>query len=653
MSPVEVIWRVRNILLQRAWRRCQRLGFPGAKLTKGALWAGRRLTQDAKPSAKVLRHLLLSAERLLQGTWGIFDREVDVSALPDWFRDPVTGRRWPPEAYCFDIPYRQQGRVGNVKYIWELSRLQHITVLASAYRFTGEVRFANFAATHLRSWIDANPPLCGIHWVSGIEIGMRLLAWVWTRRLLDGWEGVEDLFERNAVFQRSLHAHQHWLHTFYSRGSSANNHLIAEAAGQYAAAVSFPLFRQSTSWARGAAKILVEEVQAQTFADGMIRELASDYHPFVLELLILAAAEGDSTEQPLPDALWRTIRSIADAFAAMLDERLRLPRQGDGDDGRALLVDAPDLNRNDCLLELCERLFGRCNWWPMATQGSALAAVVAPLAKVRMLSEDRPDRRPEQFPEAGQTYLRDLDQRVDAVWCRIDHGPHGYLATTAHAHADALSFEMRVGGNEVFADSGTYCYHGEPEWRRYFRSTIAHNTLEIGGQDQAIQGGPFLWNSGANGRLVDCAGLTSDDVAELEVSHDGYQKRFSVEHHRRFTFDRRTRTIEIEDWLEGDDKRLDVRLSFNLAPAVNCVFQGCERQLSWGSGKAIVLLPSELSWSSHRGETSPPMGWYSDCFGHKSASTLLLGCGSLRRGEHIVTVIRLGEAARESAASAA
>src|ERR1039458_2852529 len=108
MSPVEVIWRVRNILLQRAWRRCQRLGFPGAKLTKGALWAGRRLTQDAKPSAKVLRHLLLSAERLLQGTWGIFDREVDVSALPDWFRDPAPGPHRPPEAYCFDIPYRQQ-----------------------------------------------------------------------------------------------------------------------------------------------------------------------------------------------------------------------------------------------------------------------------------------------------------------------------------------------------------------------------------------------------------------------------------------------------------------------------------------------------------------------------------------------------------------
>ena len=40
-----------------------------------------------------------------------------------------------------------------------------------------------------------------------------------------------------------------------------------------------------------------------------------------------------------------------------------------------------------------------------------------------------------------------------------------------HGHADALSVEVRHEGVDILADPGTYCYHGEPEWRRWFRST--------------------------------------------------------------------------------------------------------------------------------------------------------------------------------------
>src|SRR5690606_23281255 len=116
--------------------------------------------------------------------------------------------------------------------IWEVSRHQHLTVLAAAYAATGDDRYATRVARHLRSWWAANPPLRGVHWVSGIELGIRLLSWVWTRRLLDGWPAVSRLFEDNPEFRRHLYWHQRWLATFGSHGSSANNHVIAEAAGR-------------------------------------------------------------------------------------------------------------------------------------------------------------------------------------------------------------------------------------------------------------------------------------------------------------------------------------------------------------------------------------------------------------------------------------
>jgi hypothetical protein len=69
--------------------------------------------------------------------------------------------------------------------------------------------------------------------------------------------------------------------------------------------------------------------------------------------------------------------------------------------------------------------------------------------------------------------LRDHDVRsadttsagAPEIWCRCDHGPLGFLSVAAHGHADALSLEVRCGGVDVLADPGTYCYHGEREWR--------------------------------------------------------------------------------------------------------------------------------------------------------------------------------------------
>ena len=60
---------------------------------------------------------------------------------------------------------------------------------------------------------------------------------------------------------------------------------------------------------------------------------------------------------------------MVDSAAALLDERLRPPRQGDDDEGRALLLDAPAPNRWPSLLALGEAFFGRLDWWPPVDAG--------------------------------------------------------------------------------------------------------------------------------------------------------------------------------------------------------------------------------------------------------------------------------------------
>ena len=62
---------------------------------------------------------------------------------PDWFFDPVTGTRAPQSDYCFKVNHRSEDVTGNVKQIWELSRMHHLTVLAAAFSLSGDERYAD------------------------------------------------------------------------------------------------------------------------------------------------------------------------------------------------------------------------------------------------------------------------------------------------------------------------------------------------------------------------------------------------------------------------------------------------------------------------------------------------------------------------------
>jgi heparinase II/III-like protein len=647
MSPAEVTWRARDQALRIAWSRRQvsrnqlaAAGRPPA-VPRGA--AELRFTgflprdTAARVPAGARAAVVEAADRLLRGEWEVLGVTRTDLKLPDWFADPVTGRRAPSDRYAFRINHRSEEQTGNIKQIWEISRLQHLTLLATAWCLTSDEAYAARVDEQLRSWWRENPFLSGVHWTSGIEIGIRLISLTWIRRLLAGWPGVADLFERNELAVRQIRWHQQYLAAFRSRGSSANNHVIAEAAGQLVASCAFPWFAESGRWRQQSARLLESELVRNTFPSGIGRELASDYQCFVAELGLLAAVEAEASDRPLSASTWQRLCAMVDSGAALLDERMCPPRQGDGDEGRALLLDAPVPNRWPSLLAVGEALFGQLGWWP-PTQADAASTIIGAMTARPRAIPGRPAQRPSRFADAGITLLRASEPHVPEIWCRCDGGPHGFLSIAAHAHADALSVEVRYGGVEILADPGTYCYHGEPEWRSYFRSTIAHNTVELDGQSQSGDGGPFLWLRHANTWEIEV--LDAGQAAEWTAEHDGYLALDPpARHRRRVRLDRAERALDITDEIEGGGH--DVRVAYHLGPDVQVELGGTSAVLCWPdvaiSGTARLELPHELAWSLHQGETDPILGWYSSGLGQRSPAITLLGRGRSAPGEPLVT----------------
>ncbi|MCC6948874.1 MAG: alginate lyase family protein [Bradyrhizobiaceae bacterium] len=647
MAPSEVVGRARDAAVRRFWKyrylvrnasesqsaSLYRAGFVGTLPPMEAA----QLPEFARDS------LLKAAEDVLEGRWCVFGTpHPKFDEYPDWFVDARSGCRAPNDDYAFDIPYRNEDRIGNIKYIWEPSRHHHLTVLAAAYAVSRDERYTRRIADHLQSWWRENPFLRGPHWISGIEIGIRLIAWVWVRRLLSEWGGAAELFEKNPRFLSQLHQHQRWLSMLPSRGSSANNHLVAEAAGQFVAASAFPVFSESQNWREHAADVLRREAVAQTYSSGFNRELATEYQGLVLELFLVAAIEGELTGCPLGTIVWDRVRAMTDALAAILDVKGNPPRQGDGDDASGLLLDAPAYNRWTALLSTGRALFGGLPWWPPESERDLRTYVWTRGVTVPPLRERRPSERPSLFADAGHVYLR-KNEIGKEIWCRCDHGPHGFLGIAAHAHADALSIELRVNGINVLADPGTYCYHGETDWRDYFRSTIGHNTLELLGQDQSISGGPFLWTSHAESRLINVSGLDEGaSGATWQAEHFGYVGRGGPVHRRTVEFDRGTLTFTINDRIyDGRMNLVPARLAFHFGPSVECDLTSTGVNLSWPGGEGRFELANELSWSLHRGETNPPLGWYSKSFGTKTPAFTLVGAGNISNGVALVSRLQV------------
>ena len=638
MGPREIGGRVVTAARVRAWRAELAVPVPPlpsppprftATLPDGALAA----VPDAAAAS-----LLATADRLMAGHAEYFGVERADMVAPDWSWDPKTGRRAPADRYAYDVPYRDENAVGDIKQLWEPSRHQHLTVLAAAYALTGDDAYAHRVADHLKSWWAANPPMRGVHWLSGIELGIRLLSWVWVRRLLAGWAGAPDLFEHNAEAVHQIHAHQRWLAAFPSRGSSANNHVIAEDAGRLAAACAFDWFAESAQWRADALASLERQLRHNTFPSGINRELASEYHGLVLELGLAALAEAQRAGVAVPETAWLVLLRMSDALAAVVDEKLHPPRQGDGDDGYGLIVDGTATHRWASLLATGAAVFGPCDWWPQVQPADVRTPLLAALTGRRTLDAARPAARPDHFADAGLTILRTAAaDGTPELWCRLDGGPHGFGTIAAHAHADALSVELRCGGVNVLADPGCYCYHGEPAWRAYFRSTIGHNTLELDGTDQSGSGGPFLWVRHATSRVI-VAHPDGKGLSRWVGEHDGYARRARpVTHRRTVELDARTRELRIFDDVRSDGQH-GCRLAFHFGPTVTVELDGARAALRWHDPIApattrtgVLALPDTLKWQVYRGQHDPPMGWYSPGFGRREPAATLVGRG--RAGE--------------------
>lgn len=559
----------------------------------------------------------------------IFGIPFDVSGPIDWHRD-IRSQGSFPRTFAKDIDIRSD-KHGSAKHVWEVNRMQFLTRIARQYRATGEeLHLVQFQAI-IESWIEANPYLAGVNWYSNIEVNLRLITWYLCWEILD----VNHLMASNPAFGEFVSRKwvpEIYLHCLYSyqnpsKFSSANNHLISEAAGLFIAA-SFWKFAASEKWLRYAGALLEKEIIRQHSRNGVNKEEAAEYIQFITDFFLLAYLVGERSGHPFSATYRQTLKKIFDYIHHLMDMNGNLPFYGDGDDGRTFILDSgKDFNNFKSLLTSAAILFNDPQYKAKSNGFDAKNAILfgkAGRAVFDALGLAAADSPSQVFGDEGHIIFKKVEENRE-IYLHFDAAPLGFLSIAAHGHADALSFTLSVDGRWVFVDPGTFCYHSDPEWRQYFISTLAHNTVCVDGANQAVNGGPTLWTRHYNTNIV--YAVTNGRIDAAQATHDGYQP-LGVAHTREIRFDKAENRIVILDTLEIKDRSAHVfEIPFHLHPDVQ-VDAGAPdkfRLRSAGGREVHLSADPRLTWEIKRGCEAPILGWYSPAFYEKQPCPVIYG----------------------------
>ena len=465
--------------------------------------------------------IVSQAEEILQNRFCyFFNSYYDLGPTPDWFLNPVTGKRAKPWLHWCDIDLFDPA-VGDIKFIWEPSRFAWAYTLARAYAATGDEKYAEKLWTLFESWLEANQPNVGLNYACGQECAIRLMAMCFALYAI--YQASSSTVERKIRLVTAVAVHADRIEKNIDFAiSTRTNHSLTEAAGLYTVGTLFPEFERSDYWLKLGKKVLTNEGLKQIYLDGSYIQHSMNYHRLMLQVFLwvlqLAQLNGDSFDE----AVVSRVKKAADFLYQMQDEFSgRVPNYGANDGALIIPLNGCDYLDYRPVLQAVNYLFNESRLYESGPWDEDLVwffgqqALAAPCNRVE---------RSSRAYEAGGYYTLRSNESWAMMRC------HSYRDRPAHA--DMLHLDLWWKGLNILRDSGSYMYNCQQPWQDYFRSTSAHSTIVIAGTSQMQKLSRFTWLDWTKAKLAMYKSFNGGAVKIMQGEHYGFQKSYNVIHRR-------------------------------------------------------------------------------------------------------------------------
>jgi hypothetical protein len=399
--------------------------------------------------------------------------------------------------------------------------------------------------------------------------------------------------------------------------------------------------------------MLANELQRQVADDGVYREASSYYHCYATDFYLQALALARWNRLTFSEWIWSRVEQMIEFVMHISRPDGSMPMMGDDDGGRALALGLEDygcftdaicsgavlFSRNDfkSRVQFHEEslwLFGADGWQMF---DSLPSQAVLDLSKVYQDSA--------LYIQRSGWGDRDSHLIFDCGGLGMQRGGHG--------HADALSLTLFSGGHEILIDPGTSVYNAAPEWRTFFRSTRAHNTVVVDGQSQSEPGGSFSWRRKAKARVRKHISLPEFEYVDGE--HDGYSSLpKEIGHRRRLIYVRPDYWIVLDNLRGKGEHTFD--FLYHFASDVELFIVGderkgdveCRARLIDTGLQMFMYGSAPVRAEAIGGQVGPIQGWASRRYGERHPSPVLRASMRASAPATMMAMIMPGTAATQS-----
>jgi hypothetical protein len=419
---------------------------------------------------------------------------------------------------------RGSPELGDLKFIWEPARFGWAFTLGRAFLLTQDETYPQAFWRFFESFQAANPPYQGPNWISGQEVALRLIAYIFAAQVFS-----TSLHTTPARLSRlSAAVAQHVARIpptlVYARAQN-NNHLISEALGLYCAAAALPDHPSAVGWYKLGWRWLNQAFQSQLTADGTYCQHSTNYHRLMLQaaLWALAVQRTAFPAQPFPPKTVARLQAAVSWLLALLDPHSgQVPNLGPNDGAYLFPLSSNGFHDYRPVLQAAARAFlaqptlGAGAWDEMSLWiGLPLDETANPAT-----------RRALRLAHPSQTVLRGA------------HNSWAYLRathfTSRPGHADLLHLDLWWRGLNIALDAGTYRYTADPPWDNALSSALMHNTLTVDGLEPMTRSGRFLYLDWAQGQMLERTQAPDGSMESMTAAHNGY-RRLGITHKRRVT----------------------------------------------------------------------------------------------------------------------
>lgn len=467
---------------------------------------------------------------------------------------------------------------GTAHWGHDLNRFTYLGPLTQSYLATGDARYSRKALALVLDWIAQNDVAqCfrGTRYAFGSYLNNAIHCVVWS-------DCVKTLLAAGQVAPvellrvlKSLHDQLAYLEVV-TNGHAGNWPTIG-CSGMLATMVALPVLRDTDRFADYCARTMTSQIAEQVLPDGAQDELTPHYHRVVVGNLLSVTRSLRALGRDLDPPTVQTLRKM-----------IHYQQQTTMPDGskQAAFNDSDPGSPGD------------------------IRETLASLGLREFLS---PSERlgPECFPYAGVAFLRLRPDRGD-LYLAFDAGPYG----RSHQHEDRLGFWLFAYGRNLLVDPGRHLYdHSARSFYDYLKSTTAHSTIKIDGENQHSAGRRDTWIAK---KPLDLGWRAREGEARASGVYDlGYGKdnRIAVVHRREIVFVKE-RCWVVFDTVDGKGEHL-IESRFQFAPGTLRLAKGTACTAYAEANLLLKAAPAAPFADVHVecGQENPRGGWYSDSYG--------------------------------------